>query len=219
MDPTEVTSESDSPDSSWTKQPGAALPATPKRFFKKHKREAKEDFWLGLLNYGAAALEDGRSPAELLMGRELRTLLPDFTAIVHNETKGRQLAPLQQGDIVRILNNGRWEREAQVQGSVAPRSCTVLTEDGRILRRNRQHLQKTPEGFSISINDSDSEDGNNDCLPPSIGSQPPSPPEPPRKPGVASPTNLTLAGRQSKRPRRLPQRLGYTQGFQQAELI
>ncbi|KAG0418401.1 hypothetical protein HPB47_004866 [Ixodes persulcatus] len=38
MDPTEVTSESDSPDSSWTKQPGAALPATPKRFFKKHKR-------------------------------------------------------------------------------------------------------------------------------------------------------------------------------------
>ncbi|KAM7296913.1 hypothetical protein ISCGN_022068 [Ixodes scapularis] len=120
------------------------------------------------------------------MGRELRTLLPDFTASptspvrkhVQNETKGR--AALQQGDIVQILNNGRWQRKAQVQGLVAPRSYTVLTEDGRILRGNRQHLRKTPEGFSISINDSDSQDDNNDCLPPSKDrSQPPSPPEPP----------------------------------------
>ncbi|KAG0445005.1 hypothetical protein HPB47_005350 [Ixodes persulcatus] len=169
----------------------------------------------------SAPLEDGRSPAELLMGRELRTLLPDFTGSpaslvrkhVQNETKGRQLAPLQQGDIVR--------------GLVAPRSYMVLTEDGRILRRNRQHLRKTPEGFSISINDSDSEDGNDDCLPPSRdGSQPPSLPEPPRNQASPHPPALPVfeqpsagAGRQSKRPIRLPQRLGYIQGFQQAELI
>lgn len=169
-----------------------------KRLLRKTKC-AKEDFWLGLLNYRAAPLEDGRSPAELLMGLELRTLLPDFTASpaspvrkhVQNETKGRQLAPLQQGDIVRILNYGRWERKAQVQGLVTPRSYTGLTEDGRVLRRNEQHLRKTPEGFSISINDSDSEDDNDDCLPPSRdGSQPPSPPEPPRN--QASPHPPTL---------------------------
>ncbi|XP_075534205.1 uncharacterized protein LOC142568000 [Dermacentor variabilis] len=40
----------------------------------------KEDFYLGLLNYSVCLLEDGRSPSELLMGRSLRTLLPDFSA-------------------------------------------------------------------------------------------------------------------------------------------
>ncbi|CAN7937592.1 unnamed protein product, partial [Ixodes hexagonus] len=91
------------------------------------------------------------------MRRELRSLLTDFTARlnvpvtrhVQNETKGRQLAPLRQGDTVRILNNGQWERKAQVLDFVAPRSYTVLTEDGRMLGRNRQHLRKTPEGFFL----------------------------------------------------------------------
>ncbi|XP_037577080.2 uncharacterized protein LOC119459346 [Dermacentor silvarum] len=40
----------------------------------------KEDFYLGLLNYRVCPLEDGRSPSELLMGRSLRTLLPNFSA-------------------------------------------------------------------------------------------------------------------------------------------
>ncbi|XP_049274113.1 uncharacterized protein LOC119403059 [Rhipicephalus sanguineus] len=49
-----------------------------KRILDKTER-SKEDFYLGLLNYRVCPLEDGRSPSELLMGRSLRTLLPDFS--------------------------------------------------------------------------------------------------------------------------------------------
>ncbi|XP_049268885.1 uncharacterized protein LOC119381897 [Rhipicephalus sanguineus] len=49
-----------------------------KRILDKMER-SKEDFYLGLLNYRVCPLEDGRSPAELLMGRSLRTLLPEFS--------------------------------------------------------------------------------------------------------------------------------------------
>ncbi|KAG0422560.1 hypothetical protein HPB47_001624 [Ixodes persulcatus] len=37
-----------------------------------------EDFWVGLVNYRCAPLEDGRAPCELLMGRRLHGRRPDF---------------------------------------------------------------------------------------------------------------------------------------------
>lgn len=40
---------------------------------------AEDDLWLGRLNYRAAPLEGGLPPDELLIGQELRTLLPDFS--------------------------------------------------------------------------------------------------------------------------------------------
>lgn len=69
---------------------------------------AKDDFWLGLLNYRAAPFEDGRSAAELLMQWEVRNLLPDFTVsptssvqkYKQSDTKERHLASPQQGDVV-----------------------------------------------------------------------------------------------------------------------
>lgn len=90
---------------------------------------AKEDFWLGLLDSQAAPLEDGRSLAKLPMGRGLRTLLPEFTALptspvrkhVQNEIKGTHLAPLQTGAMVCIRDNERWGHKARVQYSVTPR--------------------------------------------------------------------------------------------------
>ncbi|KAL1483564.1 hypothetical protein MTO96_033095, partial [Rhipicephalus appendiculatus] len=62
------------------------------------------------------------------------------------QTKGKPLHPLQQGDTVRILDDS-WSRKARVLQQVAPRSHIVETEDGRFLRRNRQHLLRTHERY------------------------------------------------------------------------
>lgn len=189
----------------------------------------KEDFYLGLLNYRVCPLEDGRSPSELLMGRSLRTLLPNFSASssglvqkhVQARTSGRPLAPLQKGDVVRILRNGRWDIKAQVQDLVAPRSYTVLTEDGRIFRRNRQHLRKTPEAFYRTIHyQADDCDDAPDSSPSAVTQQRQEPPQatqdrpPAGTPGVP---NIADSLRRSTRPRRPPDRLAYTHGFQQTE--
>ncbi|XP_049514050.1 uncharacterized protein LOC125941140 [Dermacentor silvarum] len=48
----------------------------------------KEDFYLGIHNYRVRPLEDGRSPSELLMGRSLRTLLPDFSVSSSDTERG-----------------------------------------------------------------------------------------------------------------------------------
>ncbi|XP_049520982.1 uncharacterized protein LOC125944529 [Dermacentor silvarum] len=189
----------------------------------------KEDFYLGLLNYRVCPLEDGRSPSELLMGRSLRTLLPNFSASssglvqkhVQARTSGRPLPPLQKGDVVRILRNGRWDIKAQVQDLVAPRSYTVLTEDGRIFRRNRQHLRKTPEAFYRTIHyQADDCDDAPDSSPSAVTQQRQEPPQatqdrpPAGTPGVP---NIADSLRRSTRPRRPPDRLAYTHGFQQTE--
>ncbi|XP_072140809.1 uncharacterized protein [Dermacentor andersoni] len=189
----------------------------------------KEDFYLGLLNYRVCPLEDGRSPSELLMGRSLRTLLPDFSASssgpvqkhVQARTTGRTLAPLQKGDVVRILGNGRWEIKAQVQDLVAPRSYTVLTEDGRVFRRNRQHLRKTSEAFHRAIHyQADDCDDTPDSSSSAASQQPPEPSQaaPDRPPaGTSGPPNIPDLLRRSTRPRRPPDRLAYRHGFRQTE--
>ncbi|XP_049273470.1 uncharacterized protein LOC125759154 [Rhipicephalus sanguineus] len=199
-----------------------------KRILDKTER-SKEDFYLGLLNYRVCPLEDGRSPAELLMGRSLRTLLPDFSVSpprpvrkhVQTKTPRRSLALLQKGDVVRVLNHGRWEIKAQVQDLVAPRSYTVLTEDGRVFRRNRQHLRKTPEAFCrLSHYNADDSDDTSDS---STSGAIPHGPEPPqathdRPPaGTSGLPNSDDFYRRSTRPQRPPPRLAYTHGFQQSE--
>ncbi|KAG0434548.1 hypothetical protein HPB47_019023 [Ixodes persulcatus] len=88
------------------------------------------------------------------MGRRIRSLVPDFTVEPADHVKKRQqlrstrhLPPLHSGDVVRIRDRKGWPTKAKVQKKVAPRSYRVVTEDGRELRRNRQHLIATPEVF------------------------------------------------------------------------
>ncbi|XP_070385325.1 uncharacterized protein [Dermacentor albipictus] len=104
-----------------------------KRILKKTE-ETKQDFWLGLLNYRSTPLEDGRSPGELLQGRRLRTLLPDFRQQpsipvfkrAQADTRARTLPPLNTGDVVRVQEK-TWNRRAQVTEAVAPRSYQLVT--------------------------------------------------------------------------------------------
>lgn len=125
-----------------------------KRILKK-STEMKQDFWLGLLAYRSTPMESGPSPGEVLQGRRLRTTLPDVrpcpssSVQKHRQTDHsiRQLPPLNPGDTVRI-KKGAWAMKGQVvQASGYPRSYNVVTEDGRIVRRNRRHLLPTKEAF------------------------------------------------------------------------
>ncbi|UYV77006.1 hypothetical protein LAZ67_14002793 [Cordylochernes scorpioides] len=133
-----------------------------KQSFKK-----EEDCYLSLQAYRTMPLESGYSPAELLMGRRLRTSVPaiesslmprylDSEALQEREKRRvinqkrlydkrhdvHSLPPLQQGDSV-------WIRDQRVEGTVLhkseePRSYWVQTPQGKV-RRNRLHLTPLPK--------------------------------------------------------------------------
>ncbi len=120
------------------------------------------DPYLALLAYRATPLQNGYSPAQLLMGRRLRTTvptlplllnpaLPDTGAVSSKEKerrdadaerfnrshRARKLSLLQPGDHV-------WISDAKESGTIvtshsAPRSYLVNTQQGTV-RRNRHHL-------------------------------------------------------------------------------
>ncbi|XP_070382511.1 uncharacterized protein [Dermacentor albipictus] len=206
-----------------------------KRILKKTE-ETKQDFWLGLLNYRSTPLEYGRSPGELLQGRRLRTLLPDFRQQpsipvfkrAQADTRGRTLPPLNTGDVVRVQEK-TWNRRAQVTEAVAPRSYRVVTEDNRVLRRNRQHLLPTGELFQQEALECEDRESERACealqptAPAATGDSPVSsenipqapPPVTTTGPTVSSTAPQALTLRRSTRDRRPPQRLRYDRNFNQ----
>ena len=130
-----------------------------KRLLNKAK-ESGSDPYLALLAYRMAPKEGGLSPAELLMGRRIRGLVPEFKAKTKNEVSqtrdndlrrnrqierynqhARDLPPLKVEDQVRVRDK-IWDQPAKVTGQVGPRSYEVTTSEGGILRRNRKHLLK-----------------------------------------------------------------------------
>lgn len=139
-----------------------------KRLLKKTKH-AREAFWVALLNYRLSPQEGGMSPAEMLMGRRLRGRLPDFAVQPAAEVKkhvqkpraGTSLPVLDRGDTVRILDDFGWTVKATVQDRIGPRSYVLRTEEGRTLRRNRQHIRRTDERFMLRDTEEEYEDN---CL-------------------------------------------------------
>ena len=98
-------------------------------------------------------LDCGQSPAELLFGRKIRTRLPyrfeTYTRKSAPHDHGKLLTVLHPNDTVRVKDprRRRWSGRAGVVGLSGPRSCDVQCEDGRRMRRNRQHLLATRETF------------------------------------------------------------------------
>lgn len=131
----------------------------------KKSLKKTSDSYIALQSYRATPLGNGYSPAELLMGRKLRTSLPSAPSTLepklvntqelkrwerrrtqqksnYDRRRGaRQPEPLRRGDIVWITNQ---QKQSVVQSAAeSPRSYFVDT-DTETPRRNRFHLKPMP---------------------------------------------------------------------------
>lgn len=128
------------------------------------------DPYMALLEYRSTHLQNGYSPAELLMSRRLRTALPMIQSQLkpsvpdnfllreaEDNAKQRQkrnydarhcvqrLDPLSPGEEVWIPDHST--HGTVVQSAAAPRSYQVSSPTG-VLRRNQRHLIRLPEEVS-----------------------------------------------------------------------
>ncbi|KAL4008088.1 hypothetical protein ACER0C_001940 [Sarotherodon galilaeus] len=145
---------------------------TVKLLLKKAKAEGNDPY-LSLMNLRSTPLEDiGASPAQLLMGRRIRTRLPTtsqrlqpqmVTKTVQQLLETRQqkqreyfnqgtkaIQQLQVGDTVRMWQQGVWN-PAKVTGlSEHPRSYVVQMPDGQTYRRNRKFLRQSRDNQNVT---------------------------------------------------------------------
>ncbi|GFO09928.1 integrase core domain protein [Plakobranchus ocellatus] len=126
-------------------------------------KSKEEDPHIALLNYKTSPSQNLPSPAELLMGRKLRTKLPSLKS--HHQTKNSQkelkkmkenqrqqrkhhrgfdLQPLEAGDDVFMRNQADtlWTPAKFVKKALEPRSY-ILQQGKATYRRNRRQILKS----------------------------------------------------------------------------
>ena len=144
--------------------------------------DSGQDIYKGLLAYRSSPLESGLSPAQLLMGRRIKTTLPAHQKMYQSNNKDLvkkmkmqklkqkeyydrqscELPKLSVGDRVCIHDHstGEWRQRATVVEEVAPRSYNLKTDDGVTYRRNRIDIKRfdstptTTTDIEISADDS-----------------------------------------------------------------
>ncbi|CAK1587161.1 unnamed protein product [Parnassius mnemosyne] len=130
--------------------------------------ETGEDWQLALLNFRNTPITGEKySPAQLLMSRRLNTRLPVHQDVLRPKTvnarlvkenrlkkcdkvkeyynKGtKPLTSLKPGETVRMRDKKTWEKAKVMARARGERSYWLETKNGRVLRRNRQHIMKLP---------------------------------------------------------------------------
>ena len=175
----------------------------------KHLLTKSDEPQAALLAYRSTPLENGYSPAEILMGRKLRTnlpvvpdklipKLPDLAKlrVTEAETKRKQaaqynqrhrasnLSELETGETIYIPDYK--ENAVVINKTPQPRSYLVETDGGSVLRRNRN---LTPDP--------------NQKSPSPIKSPPPTAPVPELKAPPSTMEKTTRSGRKVVPPKRL----------------
>ena len=144
---------------------------TAKRLLRKSVRAGTDPYLAFLCYRNTPTQAMTTSPAQRLMGRRTKTLLPTAQSLLMPKTtqpgieksqlkerqraqakyynrNTRDLPTLSEGDVVRMkpfkLGAKSWPK-AQVTARLDERSYTVETENGTVYQRNRQHLKKTSE--------------------------------------------------------------------------
>lgn len=125
------------------------------------------DPYLSLLEYRNTPVGGLKSPAQILMSRRLRSILPSTTTQLrpqvtpqslvqerreecqlrqkrHYDTSARPLPTPQAGALIRYQQeDGTWQPATIVKPAETPRSYHMVihkTGDGQLLRRNRRHF-------------------------------------------------------------------------------
>jgi len=178
---------------------------------------------IAILEYRTTPVDNFASPAQLLMGRRLRSILPVYTPRLEPQTpqnpdvlakrilsQQRQkkyydrtatpLKPLKEGQPITVQReDGTW-KPAAVLKSGEHNSYTVQTPEGAVYRRNRRHLRPNPAPASGNPPDPQRPPADQQAdqqLPPPIPAEPAPPNINTNKPYV------TKAGREVKPPRKL----------------
>ena len=130
-------------------------------------RDTRQDPYLFLLEYRNTPLECGYTPAQLLIGRRTKSVVPVTDTLLNPSPVNRQevqnkvtkskqkqkhyfdrhtksLPELDLNDSVRLRHNGKWI-PAKIVTKHNQRSYTVQTNNGALYRRNRRLLMKTHE--------------------------------------------------------------------------
>uniref|UniRef100_A0A8C1MEE9 Integrase catalytic domain-containing protein n=1 Tax=Cyprinus carpio TaxID=7962 RepID=A0A8C1MEE9_CYPCA len=129
----------------------------------KKAEQAKMDPHLALLSLrNTPVMGLGYSPAELLMGRVLRSTLPIASValkpkhpkdvqkkLVQQQQRqahyynqhAKPLSVIQPGSVVRVETSQGWKPAVVTEQRPEPRSYNIVTDSGQTYRRNRRHLR------------------------------------------------------------------------------
>ena len=140
--------------------------------------EKADDPYKALLSYRNTPLDSvNLSPAQMLMGRRLRTFIPVTEDMlrpqlydpeevlpklkerqskqkVQHDRTAKKLPPLKEGEVVRLKEGSKWKPARVTEILPSPRSYMVETEKG-VYRRNRRHLLKTEESQTPDVTTDD----------------------------------------------------------------
>ena len=139
-------------------------------------KQDRRDPYLGLLEYRNTPIDDASSPAQLLMSRRLRSIIPTTNAQLkpkvldphkvkeklrlkqekqkhYFDQHAKHLPTLEKGDRIRIQLGSHLKPGVVTEHAQTPSSYRIRTDEGREYLKNRRTLMKSPESGSSAATD------------------------------------------------------------------